>query len=278
MTVRSDDIADGVERLGLAGLPLGIHVSLRSFGGIDGGPATLVDGLLAAGCTVLSPTMAGQSFAIPAPPDDRPRRNGRDYDHKDALAAAEPWPGASDVYDASRTEVDAWLGATAAYVARHPERRRAPSPPGAFSAIGRLAADLIAADEPRDQFGPLRGLVDHDGWIVLMGVSLTSMTLVHLAEVEAGRTPFVYWARGRDGRPVRSLGGGCSLGFEALAPVLAPVERTTDVGSSRWRAFPAGEAVRLAAAAIRADPEITHCGSATCLECADAVAGGPILD
>lgn len=269
MTVGPDDIAAGVERLGLAGRPLGIHVSLRSFGGLDRGPATLVDALLATGCTVLIPTMAGQTFAIPAPPDDRPERNGRDY--------TQQWTGSSEVYDASRTEVDAWLGTTPAYVASHPDRVRAPSPPGAFSAIGPLAADLIAADEPRDQFGPLRALVDRDGWIVLMGVSLTSMTLVHLAEVEAGRTPFVFWARGRDGRPVRTLGGGCSLGFEALAPVLAPAERTTEVGSSRWRAFPARDVIRLVAAAIRTDPEITSCGKPTCLECRDAVAGGPIL-
>ena len=265
----ADDVAAGVERLGLAGLPLGIHVSLRSFGGLDGGPATLVDALLAQRCTVLIPTMAGQTFAIPAPPDDRPERNGRDY--------AQQWTGSSEVYDASRTEVDSWLGTTPAYVASHPGRVRAPSPPGAFSALGPLAVDLIAADEHRDQFGPLRALVDHDGWIVLMGVSLTSMTLLHLAEVEAGRTPFVFWALGADGRPVRTLGGGCSLGFDALAPVLAPIERSTDVGSSRWRAFPARDVIRLASAAIRAEPAITSCRKPTCLECRDAVAGGPIL-
>ena len=277
MTVGLDDIAAGVDRLGLAGLPLGIHVSLRSFGAITDGPATVIDGLLAQGCTVLIPTMAGQHFAIPAPPDDRPERNGRDYAEKDSLAAAEPWPGLSETYDASRSEVDAWLGTTPAYVARRPERERTASPPGAFSALGPLAADLISADERRDQFGPLRALVSNDGWVVLMGVSLTSMTLLHLAEVEAGRTPFVYWARGRDGRPVRSLGGGCSNGFDAFAPVLASIERTTDVGSSRWRAFPARDVIRLASEAIRAEPEITHCGNPACLECRDSVAGGPIL-
>lgn len=276
VTVGQDDIAAGVERLGLAGAPLGIHVSLRSFGEIDGGPATLIGALLAQGCTVLIPTMANQAFAIPAPPDDRPERNGRDYAEKDRLATDEPWPGSSDVYDESRTETDTWLGATPAFVARHPERVRTAST-GAFSAIGPLAAELIAADEPRDVFGPLRALVDRDGWVVLMGVSLTTMTLLHLAEVEAGRTPFVYWARGRDGQPVRSLGGGCSMGFDALGSVLAPIEWTTEVGASRWRAFPAGEVVRLASAAIGADPEITRCSNRACLECRDAVAGGPIL-
>ena len=133
VTVGADDIAAGVDRLGLAGRPLCIHVSLRSFGGIDGGPATLVDGLLSQGCTVLAATMAGQRFGIPASPDDRPPRNGRDY--------AAQWTGSTEVYDATRIEADAWLGATSAYVARHPKRLRAASPPGAFSALGPLAAD-----------------------------------------------------------------------------------------------------------------------------------------
>jgi hypothetical protein len=40
--------------------------------------------------------------------------------------------------------------------------------------------------------------------------------------------------------------------------------------------FPARPALDLAAAAIRAEPTITHCPDPTCLECADAIAGGPI--
>jgi NADPH-dependent 2,4-dienoyl-CoA reductase/sulfur reductase-like enzyme len=46
--------------------------------------------------------------------------------------------------------------------------------------------DLIGAETDADVFGPLRALADHDGAVVLMGVGLTRMTLLHLAEVEAG--------------------------------------------------------------------------------------------
>ncbi len=53
--------------------------------------------------------------------------------------------------------------------------------------------------------------------------------------------------------------------------------RTAVVGRSVWRVFEAREALRLAAAAIRADPRITHCGAAVCERCDDAVAGGPVL-
>lgn len=127
-----------------------------------------------------------------------------------------------------------------------------------------------------DTFGPLRELAGRSGWVLLAGVALTSMTLLHLAETEAGRRPFVRWALDPEGRPVRNLGGGCSEGFERLAAVLAPVERCTRVGSSLWRAFPAKETVGLAAEAIRRDPSVTRCADPACPECPDAIAGGPL--
>jgi aminoglycoside 3-N-acetyltransferase len=122
----------------------------------------------------------------------------------------------------------------------------------------------------------LRALVEEDDAVVLMGVDLTSMTLLHLAEVEAGRRPFIRWARGPDGRAVRVRAGECSKGFDSLAPALAPVERQVPVGDSRWRVFPAREAMKLAAQAIRTDPSITHCPNPGCIECEDAIVGGPL--
>ena len=56
---------------------------------------------------------------------------------------------------------------------------------------------------------------------------------------------------------------------------MARVERQTSVGARTWRTFLAREAVE-AAAAIRAEPEITHCSDSDCRECADAIVGGPI--
>lgn len=275
--VTARELRGGIESLGLAGADVMIHVSLRSFGRVDGGPATLVDAFLDLGCTLLVPTMANEAFAIPAPPGDRPRRNAVDYDEKDASAARAPWPGMSDVYDHTRNDVDDWVGVVPAEVLRRPERVRCRWPAGALTAIGPNAAALIAAETTDDMFGPMRELARRGGTVVLMGVGLDRMTLLHLAEVEAGRRPFIYWARGADGAPVRSMGGACSDGFPRLDEVLAPIERVVTVGTSRWRAFDAADAVTSAAAAIRSDPEITRC-SASCRECDDAVAGGPLDD
>jgi aminoglycoside 3-N-acetyltransferase len=276
LVVSAAQVAEGVERLGISGAPVCLHASLRSFPRLAEGPVSLVNGLLDAGVTVMMATMAGNAFDIPAPPDDRPVRNGIDYAKKDALAEARPWPGQSDIYDSTRTEVDRELGATSAYLAARPDRLRCRLSTGTFSAVGPLAAELIGGEVAADTFGPLRQLVARSGWVLLAGVGLTRMTLLHLAEVEAGRRPFVRWSRGPGGQPVRSAGGGCSEGFERLTGALAAIERRTVVGESLWRACPAGDAVALAAAAIRTDPSITACDKPECRECTDAVAGGPV--
>jgi aminoglycoside 3-N-acetyltransferase len=110
-----------------------------------------------------------------------------------------------------------------------------------------------------------------------MGVGLERMTLLHLAEKEAGRVLFRRWANDAHGQTIAVEVGGCSEGFGKLAPCLRPVMRETNVGQSKWMLFPVAQALENAAAAIRANPQITHCEIETCERCNDAVKGGPIL-
>jgi aminoglycoside 3-N-acetyltransferase len=273
--VTEADVAAGAARLGIADRAVCVHASLRSFPRLESGPATLVDGLVDAGATVLVGTMANEAFAIPPPLDDRPERNGIDYVEQDRQAAVSTWPGLTDIYVHTRTEVSSWLGATSAYVAARPDRLRCRLSPD-FAAVGPLAQQLIEAEVEEDVFGPLRALAFCNGWVLLVGVSLTRLTLLHLAETMAGRRPFVRWLRGPDGMPRRVRVGECSEGFDRLAQVLAPVEHRIMVGDSLWRAFPASEALELAAVAIRAQPEITHCAEPGCIACADAITSGPV--
>jgi aminoglycoside 3-N-acetyltransferase len=273
--ISEQEIAEAAERLGIAGGAICLHASLRSFPALERGPETLIDGLLATGATVMVATMSGQWFGVPPPADDRPARNAIDYDAADEHAAAGPWRGLTDTYDPSRVEVDDWLGATSAYVANRPDRVRAPRS-GTFSAVGPIASELVSAETEADVFGPLRALREADGWVVLAGVGLSSMTMLHLAEVEAGRRPFVRWMRAPDGSPMRIRVGECSNGFERLAPALASEERRGVVGASPWRVYPARALLTVAADAIRSDPSITRCEDPDCRECPDAMAGGPI--
>ena len=269
------EVAVGLEQAGLGGRPVCLHVSLRSFGGIEGGPEAVVEGCRQVGVTLLSPSFSGSLFRVPPPPGDGPIRNGiDDYDALKRAAVRDRWPGLRRVYTSECTEVDDWLGTTPAYVARYPARVRGASPGGSWSPIGPLAATLVGSSIEEDDFGPLRRLVELNGAVVLMGITLTSLTLLHLAEVEAGRRPFIFWSRASDGSVIRNRGGRCGSGFEGLEPELHDLEQRLKVGQSEWRAYDAPPALAKAAAAIRADPEITRCGP-DCIECRDAIAGGP---
>jgi aminoglycoside N3'-acetyltransferase len=270
------DVKKALCELGTEGRPIEVHVSVRSFGGLADGPATIVDGILAGGSTVLAATMAPDLFGVGAPPHDRPARNGIDYSTQTSIADDAQPKESLGAYDPTRAEVSGGLGAFSAHVAARPDRIRCRYASGEFSAVGPIASRLIGAETDADVFGPLRALVEENGAVVLMGVGLTRLTLLHLAEVEAGRRPFIRWARGRDGHAVRVRAGECSEGFESLASSLAPVERRLVVGASQWRMFPAREALELAADAIRTTPSITHCPNLDCIECADAIAGGPL--
>ena len=259
------DVANGIRVLELEGEPVCIHVSLRSFGWIEHGAQTVVDGLLDAGCTVLVPTFSHQ-FSVAPPAHDRPRQNAIDY------SRPRESPGLGRVFTPD-AKVESWLGVVPAHVVGRPDLVRS-GPVGSFGAVGPLARELIV-DDPHDIFGPLRALAQLDGWVVLMGVGLNRMTLLHLAEVVAGRRPFIRWVNGPGDVPTRIRVGECSEGFPNLEPALAHLVRSTTVGQSSWNAFPAAETLTAAADVIRADPQITHCGR-DCIECRDAIAGGPI--
>lgn len=265
-------IKAGVERLGLSGRAVCVHSSLRSFGRLEGGAATVVDGLLAEGCTVVVPTFSWRAFAV-RPSRARPPRNGWDYNSGRSESAGE-----NRIYSTDTAEIDAHMGAVPAAVVARRGRVRGDHPLCSFSAVGPLADELISKQQPLRVWGALEALCEHDGVVVLMGVGLSKMTLLHRAEQEAGRAPFRRWGNGPEGTPIEVQAGGCSGGFGNFEPVLAPLERQTKVGPSVWRVFPAEAAVGAAARAIRRDPMITHCGDPGCGRCRDAVAGGPLLE
>ncbi len=254
MPVTLDAIQTAVTQLGLVGQPLCVHASLRSFGHVHGGAATVVEGLLQQGCTVMVPTHSYDAYYIPAP------ENG----------TVDP---AVPVYTPDSDAIDAQnMGAIPVYVLRKAGRVRGNHPLDSFTAIGPLASQLVEGQSAEDVYAPLRALGRLGGHIVLMGVGLNNLTALHHAERLAGRPLFKLWAKGADGQPVQARLGGCSEGFVNFDPILAPIERQIRVGQSLWRIFPVEPMLDLAVAAIRANPMITHCGNAECDECNTNVA------
>ena len=269
--VQPDEIRTAIRSLGLDGLSLCVHSSLHSFGYVEGGADAVIDALLAEGCTVLVPAHS-YGFAVPPPPDQRPARNGWDYD---------AFPGSTEgigrIYTPASREADREMGAIPAAVLARPDHLRGDHPLHSFAAVGPLARRLIAGQTPERIYAPLEALAGAGGSVLLMGVGLTRMTLLHLAEQRAGRRLFRRWANGLDGRPRMVEAGGCSGGFDHFAPVLASLKLETVVGASRWQVYPAAAVLDAATTAIRADPQITHCGDPACARCRDAVLGGPLI-
>jgi aminoglycoside 3-N-acetyltransferase len=264
MGVTADEIARGIAALHLDGAAVCVHASLRSFGHVEGGADAVVDAFLGSGCTVLVPAF---SYAcIAAPPAAGPARNGLDY--------GAPPPAGDETFVGSATPVATEMGAVAAAVGRRRAAIRGAHPICSFAAVGPHARGIVSTQTLDDVFAPLRAVAGLGGSALLIGVDLTSLTLLHLAEQLAGRELFVRWGRSADGI-VAARVGGCSAGFGAFAAALAPACRETLVGASRWRAYDASAALRRAAAAIRANGEITRCGRSGCTRCPDAIAGGP---
>ena len=96
-----------------------------------------------------------------------------------------------------------------------------------------------------------------------------------LAEVKAGRRPFVRWALGPDHAATKVDVGSCSKGFGSLALALEGAT-VTQVGDSRWTMLSARESLGRLTSMIEEFPNLTSCDDAGCDRCRDAIAGGPI--
>ncbi len=269
--VTKREIQDAVRALGISGRAVCLHSSLRSFGRVDGSAATVVEAFLEEGCTVLVPTFSSV-YEISPPRHLRFERNGWNYESDDARRSTAP----DKVYSPESQEIDRDMGAIPAAILASPQRVRGKHPLDSFTALGPIADELVTRQAPLDVYAPLRALVAMKGLVLLLGVGLEKMTLLHLAEREAGRQLFRRWANDAQGQPMVVEVGGCSEGFGQLEPHLRSIMQAEMVGRSKWSLLQAGEALARARAAIHDNPQITHCGVASCERCNDAVAGGPL--
>ncbi len=269
MTSQSD-IEAALYALNLRGQPVCVHSSLRSFGGVGGGPDAIIHAFLHCDSTLLVPTFSWV-HAVAPPPGPLPDRNGYE-----PLFPSE-YPATAPLFDVTSTAIDRGeMGALPAAVLQFPGHIRGNHPTNSFTAIGPLARELAACQHRMDVHAPLRRLAALRGHVLMMGTSLNSMTLIHAAEQAMGRAMFLRWAMGSNGAPDLIETGGCSEGFTNLEGALAPIARETYVGKSRWRAYDAATALERATAAIRENPRITHCTDPHCPRCNDAVLGGPL--
>jgi aminoglycoside 3-N-acetyltransferase len=175
--VRRSELTEGVRRLGLpeGGLVL-VHASLNSLGWVVGAAETVVRALLDA-------TGSSGTLAAVASWDDIPfRLNHWPQDWRQAYL--EEMPG----FDPERSEANRAYGRFPERLRTWPGARKSGHPDQRVVAVGRLA-EWLTSDHPLDDsFGPgspFARLVEANGYVLMLGAPLRSLTLLHHAEAIA---------------------------------------------------------------------------------------------
>ena len=155
-------------------------------------------------------------------------------------------------------------------------------PTHSVAAWGNGAADLVAGHESAGAFGPdspLARLMRGGGKVLLLGVTHTSNSAIHVAEALLGvpyygktRTAEILDDAGATHVVTLTGGPGCSRGFDNLEPLL--VERNwikiARVGSAEVRLMQGGNLIAACEELLAESPEALLCDYPDCGSCGDA--------
>lgn len=260
----------GLERLGLGGKQIELHSSFRSLGGVIGGPDGAVAELTRVAKTLIVPTFSWE-YSVRNSAADPINRNAAEPQE-----AHSPDPRTIPPFDPATSTVDADMGVISRSVSRWPGVVRSGHPLVSWCAWGEGAPEIVHEHRWDDAFLPIKRLAERDGLVVLLGVSLTACTAIHLAEEMAGRQSFVRWSPDHQGVVRRARVGGCSDGFDRLLPHLRGVIQEGALGPARVLIAPLHPLLELTSNFIRRNPDITIC-ERRCDRCLAAAAGGPIV-
>lgn len=268
----ADDLVAGLERLGLGrDSVVFLHVSLRSFGRVAGGAATVLAALRRVCGTVMMFGSCSELSGIPAPPG-LVRPDNSYYE-------AETWAGFDAAVRAATPAstalpIDRWLGVVAAEFARQPDVVRGDHPLHSFQAVGDRAEELMAAQRPDRMLGPVEVLERLDGDVLLLGVGHHSNTTMHLAEQRLGRSLFYRYTVLAPGlwAEVPNVSGE-SHRFDDIEPIMAPATVETMIGNCRARRIPARAVLSITTEVIMNDPAALLCPDPEC-RCGGALRQG----
>ena len=250
------DLVAGFRKLGIDQTrPVIAHASLSAFGEIQGGAEAVVGALISSFETVIMPVFTYRTMIIPelGPPD-----NAIEY------GSGKSTNRMAEMYQPDMP-ADFMMGRVAEKLRLHPNAQRSMHPILSFA--GMHAKPLLDLQVTHDPLLPILGLIDEDGWVLLMGVDNTVNTSIHYAEKLAGRKQFIRWALTPNG--IVSCWGfpGCSDGFEAIAPRLERVKSSVRVGDAQIQAIPLVGLMDAVCGWLRADPLALLCEREDCARC-----------
>ncbi len=261
MTVTQEDIERGLRELGLdADSHVLAHSSYKSFGGVDGGPDAVVRALAGSFATLMMPAFASHRSAVW---DERGLVENNAY----PAAAPEGWDLSQAEPFTHDTPANPTMGIINETFRREYDVARSGNPMMSFAAYGAIADELCGAGTEVDAVEPINRLMQAEGQVLLLGVTHTNSTSVHLAEQLAGRRQFERYAMTPDGVRM-AMSGGCGNPFDDLQPHVQHLERRVEVGASTLRCYDLQSYVETARGLIEADPEALLCPAAkACVRC-----------
>ncbi|MBP1687454.1 MAG: family N-acetyltransferase [Deltaproteobacteria bacterium] len=246
-----------LDQLALRGNHVIVHASLSSFGHVEGGAVAVCAALIDAvgdGGTVMMPAFtATETWFRPAPGEPRARPVAFHGD----LSVSRP------------------VGAIAEVFRRLPGVLRSNHPTHSFAAWGRHAREVLSTQRDNNPFGPLKKINIMRGHVLLLGTSLQTATVIHIAEERFG-VPYLSRgtavrvnAAGYDERVVLENLPGCSAAFVKLDACLEPAKvKSVAMARGSARKIPVRHLVQLAAALLDSDPYAFVCDQPDCASCA----------
>jgi aminoglycoside 3-N-acetyltransferase len=257
MTIRLRDLLLGLRDLHLGHAPVIVHSSFKSFGEVEGGAWTVVQGLMAVFDTLIVPTFTYKSMIIPL---TGPENNGIVYgSSQDRNLLAD--------FFTPRMPADPLMGIIPEMLRKHPRTTRSSHPILSFA--GQNAEPILVSQTLADPLAPLAALEKADGWVVLSGVSHIVNTSIHQAEKLAGRRQFTRWALTPKGVVECPNFPGCSAGFQAIAPDMVKFTRQVQIGDALIQAVPLKMLFKVVVAQINKDPLALLCEDEDCERCGE---------
>lgn len=257
MTISVRDIETGLRSLQLGEAPVIVHASLKSFGNVNGGAASVVDALLRVFSSVMVPAFTYKTMITPPV---GPEENGIIYGSgQDLNLMAE--------FFTPSMPVDRLIGIVPETLRQHPLARRTDHPIQSFAGI--RADPFLAAQTMLDPLAPLHALAMSGGWVLLIGVNHTVNTSIHYAEKMAGRKTFLRWALTPKGVVECPSFPGCSAGFGELALALEMQTRRAWIGDALVQAVSVRAVFNAVVPRIKRDPLALLCNDESCERCGE---------
>jgi len=262
--ITKDELVKDLIKFGIENKRVIVHSSLSSIGRVIGGSTTVIEALTEVCKTVMMPAFCWDSVTHP-PLGDYPNNNGCNYSYYDN------WDRMSKPFIIDKMGVEKSLGVIAKEFVKFPGVDRSNHSWHSWAVFGEDSRNLVENHSWSDTNTPISKLLKfEDSFILMIGVTFSSCTAIHVAEEIVGREPFIRWVIDKDGNNKRVSVSGCGNGFWKIEKPCKENIKKELIGKSPSMLIKLDKLISCAKNAMLEYPEITKC-SDECIRCKDTI-------